>query len=274
VAKPLAEITLQPTFLKQWFRKFKHRPTGLTPKSLANCKTEIRYLVRKVCGRGSHSGFRPLSPEWAELRKRIAEESAYWKLTRFFAYCSSAGVKPDDVNDAVMDQFCVAVRDSKEVDRPERQTRLAIQAWNHLVATQPGWPQVALSLPPPRTNRWTIEPREFPEPFQKEVDQWQDGLSKVDPEAEEGPIRALRPASLELFRHQVFKAASALVFAGQPIDTVTSLSCLVEFEAFKKILAYLRKRQGGQPSTALLGLARTLKSIAKHQLRKGEQHVE
>src|SRR5262249_38063220 len=77
-----------------------------------------------------------------------------------------------------------------------------------------------------------------------------------------------------LHRHQVFKAASALVLAGTPIEKVTSLACLVEFDAFKRILTHLRQRQGGKPTTALLSLARTLKAIAKHKERKGDQDVQ
>src|SRR5690242_11530623 len=272
--KPPAEISAQPTFLKQWFRQLKHRPTGLTPKSLANCKTEVRYLVRKVCGRGTRSNFRPLAPEWVQLRDLIADQPTCWKLTRLMAFCSSVGIPPDEMDDGAIEQFRLAVQDSGEVEKPERILRTTIQAWNHLAATLPHWPQITLSLPPVRINRWTIDPQGFPASFRQDVDQWQDGLSKVDPEAEEGRIRPLRPASLALHRHQVFKAASALVFPGTPIEMVTSLACLVEFEAFKKILAHLRERQGGQPTTALLGLARTLKAIAKHKEQMSEQHVQ
>ena len=272
--KPPAELSTQPTYLKQWFRHFKHRPTGLTAKSLANCKTEIRYLVRKVCGRGRKSGFRPLAPEWVQVCELIAEKPIRWRLTRFMAFCSSAGITPKDVDDGVVEQYHAAVQASGEVEKPERLLRTTIQAWNQLAATLPNWPQMTLFLPPARINRWTIDPLKFPESFRQDVDQWQDGLSKVDPEAEEGPIRALRPASLRAHRHQVFKAASALVFAGQPIETVTSLACLVEFDAFKRILTHLRERQGGEPTTALLGLATTLKAIAKHKAQMSEQHVQ
>ena len=80
--KPPAELSTQPTYLKQWFRHFKHRPTGLTSKSLANCKTEIRYLVRKVCSRGRKSGFRPLAPEWVQLCEPIAEKPIRWTCLR------------------------------------------------------------------------------------------------------------------------------------------------------------------------------------------------
>jgi hypothetical protein len=77
----------------------------------------------------------------------------------------------------------------------------------------------------------------------------------------------LRPESLRLRRHQVFKAASALVFAGRPIETVTALADLVDINAFKTILKHLRERQGGAPSSALHGLSLCLLSIAKHQVR-------
>jgi integrase len=69
-------------------------------------------------------------------------------------------------------------------------------------------------------------------------------------------------------------AASALVFSGRPIETVTSLACLVDIDAFKAIMAYLRQRKGGKPTRGLLGLAHTLKAIAKHQERMSEQHVQ
>ena len=108
--KPPAELSTQPTYLKQWFRHFKHRPTGLTAKSLANCKTEIRYLVRKVCGRGRKSGFRPLAPEWVQVCELIADKPIRWRLTRFMAFCSSAGIAPEDVDDGVVEQYQAAVQ--------------------------------------------------------------------------------------------------------------------------------------------------------------------
>jgi hypothetical protein len=271
--KPPAEIPAQATLLNQRFMQFKHRPTGLTPKSLANCKTELRYLVRKVCGHGSRSAFRPLSAEWVQLRETIDAGPLRWRLSRFMAFCSSADVVPAEVNDTVIEQFRIVVRDCEEVNKPENLVRLTIREWNHLAATLPHWPKVTLFLPPRRISRWTIEPQKFSKSFRQDVDRWLDRLSNVDPEAEEGPIRPLRPASLRHHRHLVFKAASALVFAGQSIEAVTSLACLVEIDAFKKLLTYLRERQGGEPTTALLDLARMLKSIATHQEHMSEQHV-
>src|SRR6202166_1406338 len=45
-------------------------------------------------------------------------------------------------------------------------------------------------------------------------------------------------------------------------------------DAFKTILKYLRERGGGQPTTALHGLAITLRGIARHYAGLGDKHVE
>jgi hypothetical protein len=73
-----------------------------------------------------------------------------------------------------------------------------------------------------------------------------------------------RLLSIRLRRHQIYKAASALVFSGRPVETITSLACLVDLDAFKAIVKHLRERQGGESSTALHGFAHALKYIAKH----------
>jgi integrase len=267
ICKRADEVPAQGIWLKQRFVQLKRQPTGLAAKSLANCRSELKYLVGKICGAGSRSPLRPLTGEWASLRDAMGDEPVSWKLSRFMAFGSGTNVGPTDVDDEFVERFRHAVSDSGEVERVDQHVRQAIRAWNELAARFPDRALQTLSVPARRVSRWTVEPAQFPASFRQEVEAWLKRLSEVDPEAEEGPIRPLRPASLGLRRHQVFKAASALVFSGRPIESVTSLACLVELEAFKAILRYLRERQGGEPTTALLGLATALKFIAKHEVK-------
>ena len=104
------DIPAQASYLRQRFMQLKHCPTGLAPKSLANCKSELRYLVKVVCGRGSKSQFRPLSPAWTGLRNQIKGEPADWTLSRFMAFCSAVGVMPVDVDDGVIERFAARHR--------------------------------------------------------------------------------------------------------------------------------------------------------------------
>jgi integrase len=230
-------------------------------------------MLRKVCGKGRRSWFRPLSPEWVALRDTVTDQQVIWKLSRLMAFCSAVEVTPCHVNDVIIERFRTAVHESDEVSKPEQLVRLAIRAWNTLAASSSGLENTQLVLAPRRVPRWTIEPDKFLASFRQEVASWLDGLSKVDPEAEEGPIRPLRPESLKLRRHQVFKAASALVYSGCPIETITSLSSLVDIDAFKAILKHLRERQGGKKSTALHGLATALKYLAKHHVKVSPDHL-
>jgi len=264
--KPADQIPASAVYLKQRFIWLRRASTALSAKSLANCKSELRYLLKAVIGKGQRSALAPLSSEWAQLRAAIPEGPVHWKLSRFMSYCSNTGRQPGDVDDDLVAQFREAVKAAGDINRPDQHVRQAIQTWNRLAETMPEWPKVTLFLPARRIPRWTITPESFAESFRNEVQVWQHGLAHIDPEAEEGRIRPLRPESLKLHRHHVFKAASALVFTGRDIATVTSLSDLVEMDAFRAILKYLRERQGGKPTTSLLGLARTLKALAKHQI--------
>ena len=251
----------------------KHRPTGLTPKSIANCKTELRHLVRTLYGRGRRSHLRAAVPEWIALRDALPDERWGWKLSRFMGLASAEGITPQQVDDAFVATFRAAILESGEVPRPEQHVRQAMRTWNRVAERLPELGLTPLAIPPRRRPGWTIEPARFPACFQRQVDGWTERLSKVDPEAEDGRVRALRPASLLFHRHNLYKAASALVFTGHPIDDVTLLASVVEFNRFKIIMKYLRERQGGQPSSALLGVAHVLKSVAWHHVKVGDAEL-
>lgn len=271
------DIPAQPNVLMRHFPKFKHRPTVLSAKSIANCKSELRYLLDRTGAGTGRSWFGPLTSEWLAFRARFPDEQFHFpfvRLSRFMSFCSGQGIAPGQIDDAVIDRFRVALTDSDEVDQPEAKVRDVIRAWNKLAALA-GPTLPALAVSPRRVPRWTIEPEKFPQEFQDDVARWLMCLSHIDPEAEEGPIRALRPASLASYRHQVFKAASALALSGhQPIDEITSLRSLLEIKAFQALMKFLRERQGGQPTKSLLGVAMTLKSIAKNWEKLGEEHLK
>ena len=262
--KPADEIPAHAPFLRQQFTRFKSNPMGLSEKSIANCKTEIRYLVKTTCEQAGRSALKPLTPEWATLRDRIPEQPSLWKVSKLMAYCSAAGISPDDVTDDTIADFLAALSAAGDIDKPERYLRTVVNVWNRLGDIMPDWPQHKLTLPPTKRRGWTIAPADFPASFRADVDLWEKRLTVVDPEAEDGPIRPLRPASVLAHRHHLFKAATALVMSGRAIETITGLKVLVDIDAFKTILRFLRERRGGEPSDAICGVGMTLKAVARH----------
>jgi hypothetical protein len=274
VGKSPSDIPAHAGFLRQQFSRFKRTPMGLSAKTIANCKTEVRYLVKTVCQPAGRSALRPLDGEWAVLRDQIPDQPALWKVSKLMAFCSGANIAPAAVNDATLVTFLEVLVAAGDVDEPERYHRSVIDAWNRLADLMPTWPQQKLTQSPAKSPRWTLDPAAFPDSFRAEIDRWETRLTVIDPEAEEGPVRAVRPKTIELHRHQINKAASALVFSGRPIETIVGLADLVEIDAFKTIMRYLRERNGGEPTTALYGVGMTLKAIARHAVKADPAHIE
>src|SRR6266700_5553202 len=156
--KPADQLPAHLPYLMRQLSRFK-RPAG-TPegKSLANTKSEIRFLVKTVIGKAKESEFAALSPIWADLRGRIPEPSILWKLSRFIAYCSVHGVAPENVSDEIVENFRAELVACGDVDKPDQHVRAAIRAWNRTGSVIPGWPGNVLYLAPPRQRRWTINP--------------------------------------------------------------------------------------------------------------------
>jgi integrase len=280
--KEPAKIPAQPNYVMHQFARFKRQPTKLEAKSIANCKSEIRYLLERCGTPTGRSRFRSPTPAWAAIRDRLAEQAGsdekvgpnalFWKASRFVAFCSGLGISPAEVTDEVLEKFRHALKDSGEVINPDAKARETIRAWNTIAdMSEPRLP--TLYLAPHVRPRWTIPLKDFPQAFLDDEERWSAEAREVDPDAEEGRTRALRPDTIDAYRHQVFKAASALVFSGRPIESVTSLGCLVEIDAFKALMKVLRERQGGKRTTALYGLAMLLTAIARTKEKLPADHV-
>ena len=257
-------------YLMRQLNRTKPRPGEKGRKTLANTKSELRFLIRTVTGKGRTSEFVALSPEWAALRAHVADQPVLWKLSRFMAFCSATGVAPNGVEDNVIQAFRRDLTASQDTDKPEQHIRAAIHAWNRCISEYQGWPQIPLHLDPPRKYRWTLEESCFCESFQGDVSRWLDRLGRSDRMGEDGPRRALRPTTIKHRRHQIYKAASALVMSGFPVEKLTSLAVLVDPDHFKTALQYLLDKQDGNPSEALFGLSNALRAVATHHVKAPE----
>lgn len=120
----------------------------------------------------------------------------------------------------------------------------------------------------PRKDRYRAIPlSNFPPSFQADVDAWIARQTQVDLFADEGPKKALRPTSLRNVRAIVRQFASALVARGRAIELITSLSAIVELDAFKEGLRFFIDRNGGKPPTGLWGMAGALLAIARYHVK-------
>jgi hypothetical protein len=96
--KHAADLPAHLPYLMRQLNRTRSGPDSVHPKTLANTKAEIRFLIRTVIGRGTKSEF-TLLPVWGDLRSRIVNQSVLWKLSRFLGYCSARNLPPDQVTE-------------------------------------------------------------------------------------------------------------------------------------------------------------------------------
>ena len=249
----------------QQLRRLRRRATGLSAKTLSNTRSELLYLIKTVCGRGQRSAL-ALQKEWSDLRTALERGPAWWSLSRFGGFSSREGLVPSDIRDFHLGHFAEALEGAGEVTDAIGHTRRVIRVWNKVAAGHPSLRMTPLTLTPQQRKRWTLPETAFAPTLRADVEAWLNHLKAEDPLSAE-TFLALRPATLRLRRHQIFKAASALVLGGRPIEMVRTLADLVSVESFQAMLRYLLNRQGRRSSEALHGLAGALLAVARHHVR-------
>ena len=262
--RPATELPAHQGFVLQQLRRLRRQPTGLSAKTLSNTRSELLYLAKTLGGRGTPSAL-ALSEEWACVRAALEHGPIWWSLSRFAGFSSRQAVAPPDVNDAHVGHFAEALQRSGEVADPLVHVRRVIRIWNKLATDHPDLQIARLTLAPQKRNRWTLPETAFPQSFHADVEKWFQRLTSDDPFSS-GPLRALRPSTIRTRRHQLFKAASALVLSGHPVESVRSLADLVTIEAFQTLLRYLLGRQDNKSTEALHGLAAGLLAVARHHV--------
>ena len=270
--RPLEEIPAHMRWLTESFRHLKR--SGLAPKTVANTKSEIRYAVRIALGRQTRSAMPKLSDEWARLFEALHGSPLRWQLSRIIRYLAGTGVAPGQVTDEHTAAYRRDLEASEEVDQPYYRWRAAVRAWNRATEQIPDWPSQRLSLPPHRRRRWTLPEAEFPASFREDVEACLGRMARRDPLGQTGPRRELRPSTLKVRRHQYFKLASAAVFAGAPIESMTSLARLIEVPTFTSAVQHLLDRRDGEPSEALHGLVGAMVAVAKHHVGADEDQLD
>ncbi|MBP7065722.1 tyrosine-type recombinase/integrase [Ferrovibrio sp.] len=274
LGQPASAIPAHPMYITRQFAKLKQQPVQVSRKTIANTKSELRYLLAQVVqpNRG-HSEFRTLSPEWAALKADPALGQLLWALSRFMAYCSSRDIAPAHVTAETVAAFEAWLEDRGDVANPQARALAAIMAWNKAASQVPNWPGQALPRPPKKgPPRVWLPAKAFPESFRQDLEQWCERLERGASFDQSGPQEPLRPITIRHRRNQILKAASALVRSGMPIDQVASLVVLLQPTAFRDLLKVL-KQHHGRGCDALEGLAAALVAVGRHHLRLPEDAI-
>lgn len=253
-------------FIVERFQKLRRSVTGLSPKSLANAKSELLHLV------GITAPPRParvLTAAWLDLRTAIGGGNDWWALTRLAAFASATDLEPAALTADDFDRFEAALEASGELPSARAHRRRAQNTINRIAEQCPDLKLRPAPVPAPLPRpRWSLPLERFPSNFQADLAGWIEHLGRdADPLSDAEHRRALRPATIRHRQVQLQHAASALVLSGMPIEQVTGLDVLVQIENFQALMRHLLQRRGDQPSEALHGLAGALLAVARHWVK-------
>jgi integrase len=251
--------------------RFDWRLAGIGLQRWANMRSDIRFALFYAGVPDVPRRCRTeLTSEWSSLLGRLSPQSRI-ALARLARHCSERLIPPDRVNDATADEFRKVVAKESAGRKRDYTHRIALTHWNRAVDNVAGWPQQRLSVPKDRRH-WALPLQGYPASFQVEVNAWLTWLSRDCSTGEGAPPRPLKPRTIASKRHLIRYVAGALVVQGRDPETITGLKDLVEEEACKSALRYLRLRRGAKP-VSVYSIALSLKMIAESWLKLDRQHV-
>jgi integrase len=235
---------------------------GLTPKRLANVRSDFVAAVRESGIQAVQSRSKSLSAAWIKLFSAVPRRRRDIGLSRLGRYATSRGIEPNSVKDRVIEDFIAATRAQSLHRNPRALHRQTALIWNE-AAGDPSLGLHKVVVPSFRGPPKRIEWARLPESFRKDVDAFLSWAGKSDPFAPDSRPRPLAPRTLKLRRNQLHAAATALVDSGTAPAAIGSIADLLESGNFKSILRHRFELARGEVNTFNQQLGGILVSIAR-----------
>jgi hypothetical protein len=237
-------------------------PVGLTAKTMrnhkSNAKSALLWLAREkdVPRHGT-----PLTVPWERLWVATRKTRTRYRLSSLMRYCSAKRISPDEVDEAILDRF-MDYRRERGIKADEAFRRFMARAWNSHVGRVRGWSARRLIEPPVKT-RVKIPWSRFPGGLRREIDRYLETLTRMRRTQTGRRVRPLSQATIHLRRAQLAAAARMAVASGVPIETLNSLGRLLAPDVVEKILDAYWRRNGEEPKSYTIDLAKRLLMIAR-----------
>lgn len=274
--RSLADLPSDAACLRAMLDDVHHAQVGISPKRLANVKSDLAAALKLTASSLAISRPKKLRPEcrtqeWKEFLAGLETNWQRYTLARLATFCSIFGYSPKQMCDAILGRFRAHLAATEITKCPNAVCKRVAQTWNGSIN------RLDLDLPlltVPKTDRYLALPlSEFPESFQRDAQKYLDRLATFDQAATDAPPTPSAPQTVTNLRRIICQFATALVSRGHPIESIVSLGVLVEVDNFKEGIRFFVARKDGEPPYWLWGLLGKILSIAKYHVKAPAAHL-
>ena len=260
--RPLEDLPADAQWCRSRLSKITPAAVGLAPKTWSTLRSNLGAAFAAA----GLSRSRPilLTGEWARLwaaLRAAGDMQLVTGLSRFPRFCQQSGLAPAEVTNATLIAYGEALRTHELNRNPDLAVYYAARAWNLAIDRVPGWPSHRLAAPD-RRRTYALPWSHFPPALETEVDAWLARGDDADLFADT-PARPLAFATVRLRKGSIQRYASALVHAGVPADTLSSLAAIVEPDKAETGLRWLLHRGLDQDKGGLGNIATAILMAAK-----------
>jgi integrase len=239
-----------------------HVPMDWTAKTLANHKSNAKAALiwfakeKEVLQHGV-----ALSPAWDRLRSQLTDPSTRYRLLPLMRFCSGFHIKPEAVDEAVIDHFMDhrARTTNRACDAASR--RILARLWNAGIGSIEGWPQVRLMEPPAKAAAGPAW-EEFPVGVRADIERELARLANVHQSKDGERSRGCKPSTLITRKRELVATVRMAVKIGIPIESLTSLSAMIHPDVAEKIIDGYWQSDGEVPATYTINLSNRFVGLA------------
>jgi integrase len=262
--RPLNTLPGRWTALRQAVDKLHHAPLGLTAKTLANHKANLRAALRWLSGTtGLPSRGVPLTPDWAALRDGITDKGLRQRLYGLMRFASAQGLAPGAVDDHLLAAYLRYRAETTALAADTKAHRSIARSWNRCAEAVQGWPGQRLQEPALPTRASGPPWESYPERLRGDLEAYLASLARPRRSRSDKRLPPARASTILTRRRELGAFIGKAVEIGMPLERLTSLSALLDPNVVRRVLDAYWKSNGDTPKTYTIDLAWELHAIAQ-----------
>jgi len=264
LGKPPELLPARLTALRQPISRLHHVQMGMTTKTLANHKANVRAALswfaneKNVPSRGA-----PLSPDWARLRNRITHYRTRAVLSSPMRFWSARGLALHEVDEAALDAYMAYRGATTPLKANAAARRRIARAWNRCIDSVSNWPSQKLIEPLPASTLAGPTWEEFPASLRSAIESYLTNLMQVRRIPSGRRLPPCKRSTVKVRRAKLTALVRKVVSIGIPIDSLTSFRELLDSNVVERVFDAYWKDSGEHPSIYLIELSSLLLSIAR-----------